>query len=102
MVESLRYKLMIFSVNLEVPEEVYCYKKSMVKKSSVPVSVLNKGHNYICYHRVRETQVDGKLRVRVILGEYNLADLFTNTTMTVNMRNGLVELIFYNKVVLLS
>ena len=32
-----------------------------------------------------------------IPGEYNLTDLLTKTTMTGNMRNGLVELIFYNK-----
>ena len=47
MVESLRYNLRTFSVNLEGPEEVYCYNKSVVTKSSVPASVLNKIHNAI-------------------------------------------------------
>ena len=41
-VEALMYKLRKFSVNLEVPSEVYCYNKSVVKNSSVPESVLNK------------------------------------------------------------
>ena len=69
----------------------------MVTNSSVPVSVLNKRHNAICYHRVREDQAVGTLREGWIIGEYNLSCLFTKTTMTGNMRHGMVELIFYNK-----
>ena len=69
----------------------------MVKKSSVPVSVLNKRNNAICYHKVRESQASGTFSVGWILGEYNLAYLFTKTTMTLNIRNGVVETIFYNK-----
>ena len=42
MVEALRYNLRTFGVNLEGPSEVYCDNKSVVKNSSVPVSVLNK------------------------------------------------------------
>ena len=53
MVESLRYKLRTFGVNLEGPAEVYCDNKSGVTKSSVPESVLNKINNTVCYHRVR-------------------------------------------------
>ena len=47
--------------------------------------------------RPDRTQDDGTLRVGWILGKYNLADLFAKTTMTGNMRNGMVELIFCNK-----
>ena len=39
------------------------------------------------------------LRLGWIQGEYNLADLFTKTTMTGNTRHGMVESIFYNKAV---
>ena len=53
MVESFMYKLRMFGVNLEGPAEVYCDNKSVVKKSSVPASFLNKRHNTICYHRFR-------------------------------------------------
>ena len=52
-VEALRYKLRIFGVNLEGPEEVYYNKKSVVTNSGLPAPVLNKIHNAICYHRVR-------------------------------------------------
>ena len=36
-----------------------------------------------------------------ITGEYNLEYLLTKTTMTVNMRHGIVESIFYNKSVVI-
>ena len=91
MVEALMYKLSTFGVNLEGPAEVYCDNKSLVTNSSVTASVLNKRHNAICYHRVREAQDSGTLRVGWIPGEYNLAYLFTKTTMTGNMRHGMVE-----------
>ena len=57
-------------------------------------SVLNKRHNAICYHRVREAQAAGTIRVGWIPGEHNLADLFTKTTMAGNTRHGLVVNIF--------
>ena len=50
MIEALRYKLLTFGVRLESATEVFCDKKSVVINSSVPVSVLNKHHNTICYH----------------------------------------------------
>ena len=63
----------------------------------VPVSVLNKRHNNICYHIVIESQDSGTFRVGWIPGEYNTAYLLTNTTMKVNMKQGMVESLFYNK-----
>ena len=73
----------------------------MVTNSSVPASVLNKRHTTICYHRVVEAQDAGTLRVGWIPGQYNIAYLFTNTTMTGNMRHGMIESIFYNKAVVI-
>ena len=73
----------------------------MVKNSIVSASELNKRKNAICYHRVIEAQSDATLRVGWIPGEYNIVDLFTNTTMTEKMRHRMVELIFYNKVVVI-
>ena len=69
----------------------------MLTNSSVPASVFNKRRNTICYHRVRESQADGTLRVGWIIGEYNLVDFLTKTTMTGNMRHGMVELVLYKK-----
>ncbi|GFH48949.1 hypothetical protein CTEN210_05425 [Chaetoceros tenuissimus] len=77
MVEALRYKLRCFGVPIDGPTEVLCDNKSVVTNSSVPASTLNKRHNAICYHRVREEQACGMIKVLWIEGKYNLADLFS-------------------------
>ena len=71
----------------------------MVTNASVPDSMLNKRHNVICYHRVREEQAAGKIHVIWVPGERNLADLLTRTTMAGNARHSIVEMIFHNKAV---
>ena len=63
----------------------------MAINSSVPISVLNKGHRNIFYHRVIESQTAGTLRLVWIPGEYNLVDLLTKTKMTGNMIHRMVE-----------
>ena len=77
-IEALRYKLQCFRIPIDGPAEVFCDNQSVVTNSSVPLSVLNKIHNAICYNRVRETQVVETIMVEWISGEYNLVDLFIN------------------------
>ena len=96
MIEALRYKLRCFGVPINGSADVFCDNKSVVTNSSVPSSVLNKRHNAICYHRVREAQAAGTIRVGWIEGKFNLADLFTKTTINNNDRHGIVNGIFHN------
>jgi hypothetical protein len=42
---------------------------------------LKKKHNAICYHRAREAQAAGYIRVCKILGTDNPADLFTKVVV---------------------
>ena len=56
MIEAMRYKLRCFGIPIMGPATVLCDNKSVVTNASVPASVLNKRHNAICYHRVREAQ----------------------------------------------
>ena len=102
MIEALRYKLRTFGIRLEGPTEVFCDNKSVVTNSSVPSSVLNKRHNAICYHRVREAQASNTLRVGWIPGDMNVADLLTKTTMTANLKHALVNQIFHNDVTVID
>jgi len=93
-VEALRYKLRCFGVPVEGPCDVLCDNHSVVTNSSVPTSVLNKRHNAICYHRVREAQEAGIIRVGWIEGERNVADLFTKTTISNKSKRKFVQFIF--------
>ena len=98
MVEALRYKLRCFGVPIDGPCDIYCDNRSVVTNSSVPTSVLNKRHNAICYHRVREAQAAGTIRVGWIEGKDNVADLFTKTTLSNETKRAFVQSIFNNRV----
>ena len=94
MIEALRYKLRCFGVPVEGSSDILCDNQSVVTNSSVPTSVLNKRHNAICYHRVREAQAAGMIRVGWIEGEKNVAELFTKTTLSNESKRKLVQFIF--------
>ena len=96
-VEDLRYKIRCFGVRLDGPANIFCDNKSVVTNASVPTSMLNKRHNAICYHQVRESQASGQIRVGWVPGERNPVDLLTKTTMDGNVRDSIVEIIFNNK-----
>ena len=81
---------------------MFCDSKSVVTNSSVPSSVLSKRHNVICYHRVREAQAAGIIRVGWIQGKYNVADLFTKTFLATNQKHFIVTGIFKNKVAVIK
>ena len=75
---------------------VFCDNMPVVNNSSIPTSALNKRHDAICYHRLREAQAAIIPRVGWITGEFNVANLFTRTTMPGNKRHNLVDSIFSN------
>ncbi len=102
MIEGLRYKLKMFGIPIVGPTNVFCDNQSVVMNASIPTSVLNKRHNSISYHRVREAQAAGTIRVGWIPGTENLADLFTKTSIPGNVRNDIVETIFCNQASILS
>ena len=95
-IEALMYKLRCFGIPVEDPAEVFCDNMSVVNNSSITTSDLKKRHNCIYYHRVRDSQDAGILRVGWIPGEFNLADLFTKTRMPDITRRNLVDSIFSN------
>ena len=49
-IENFMYKLCCFGVFIDVPAELLCDNKSMVKNSSVPASVFSKLCRYIFSH----------------------------------------------------
>jgi len=95
-IEALTYKLRSFGVPVQGSSDILCDNQSVVTNSSVPTSVLNKRHNAICYHRVREAQAAGVIRVGWIEGEKNVADLFTKTTLSNESKREFIQFIFDN------
>ena len=96
MIEALRYTLRCFGIPIDDPATVLCDNKSVVAQSSVRVLVLNKRHNDICYHRVREAQAAQIIRVAWIPNETNVRDLLTKTTIPATKKNQFVQEIFTN------
>jgi len=85
---------MCFGIPVEGPADVLCDSRSVVTNSSAHTSILNKRHNAICYHRVREAQATGIVRVDWIEGQKNVADLFTKTTLSKENKRRFVQFIF--------
>ena len=71
----------MFGVPIDVPADVFYDNQSVCTNVSIPSSVLNKKQISICYHRFREAQIDGTIRVVWISGEYNKYDISTKTTI---------------------
>ena len=98
-VESLRYKLRCFGVQMDGTASIFCDNKSLVTNASMPTSMLNNHHNAMCYHQVRESQAAGKICVRWVPGERKFAELLTKSTVAGNVMHSIVEIIFHNKAV---
>ena len=94
MVQALRYKLRMMGLNVSIPADVYGDNKSVCTSVSTPESTLQKKHNAVCFHRVREAIAMKMIRVCWIDGNYNLADLFTKP-LTADRRSRLLSQVLY-------
>jgi hypothetical protein len=63
MIVTLRYKLRMFRVPVQGATNVFCDNNGVVKNTSIPHSMLQKKHNAINYHAIREAVAAGILRV---------------------------------------
>ena len=79
LIEALRYKIRMMGIPMDVPCEIYCDNESVVKQSTAPEATLKKKHNSICWHRCREAQAAGHVRVGQIPGDENVSDVFTKS-----------------------
>lgn len=77
LIVSLRIKLKMFGIPIQGPANVYCDNNGVVQNTSIPHSTLNKKHNSINYHIIRESAAAGILRVAKEASETNLADVLT-------------------------
>jgi hypothetical protein len=77
LLESLRYKLCMFGIPLEGPDNTFCDNTSVVASSTLPTSTLKKKHNSISYHRVREAIATNMLHIAWVETGKNVADMLT-------------------------
>ncbi|KAL7575866.1 hypothetical protein ACA910_003182 [Epithemia clementina (nom. ined.)] len=75
MVEAFRYKLRMMGIPIDGKTNVFCNNKLVFKNAMQPESTLKKKHNAIAYHRTREAQAAGIVRIVWEEGETNLADI---------------------------
>ena len=77
LIEGLRYKLRMFGIPIEGPTSIFCDNEAVTLNSTHPESTLKRKHTSIAYHRVREAQAAGYVRIGRIEGSKNLADVLT-------------------------
>ena len=77
LVEALRYKLRMFRVTTEGPNNVFCDNESLYKNVSTPESVFSKKHHSIAYHRCHEAVAASTIRISKELTAKKLSELFT-------------------------
>ena len=63
MIEGLRYKLWMMGIKVDGSTNIFCDNESVVMNTTRPESTLKKKHNAIAYHRVREAQATGIVRI---------------------------------------
>jgi len=67
----------MFGVPIKGAANVLVDNDTVIKNATIPSSMLQKKHNAICYHFVREAVAASILRIAYIPSGENLADLLT-------------------------
>jgi len=92
-VKALRIKLKMLGIPLEEPTYVLGDNESVVKSTSRVEATLNKKHQAICWHAVREAAAARWVRIGWEPSGTNTADLFTKA-LDDNRRHLLLKQIF--------
>jgi hypothetical protein len=94
LIKSLRYKLKMLGIPLDGPENVLVDNNTVIKNSTIPSSTLQKKHNSICYHFVREAVASNIMRTAYIPTDENLADMFTKILGATKLKS-MIQRILY-------
>jgi hypothetical protein len=86
----------MFGIPIEESTIVFCDNQAVVINSIHSESTLKKKHVSIAYHRCREAQAAGYIRIRFIRSADNLADMLTKILPGPRLRY-LMEHIFHWK-----
>ena len=75
--EALCYKLRMMGIPIDGCTNVFCDNKSVVTNTTIPQSTLQKKHNMIAYHKVRESVAMEAVRIAHEKGKNYLSDALT-------------------------
>lgn len=89
MIEGLIYKLRMFGIPTIGEARIFCDNQATVKSESNPDTQLQKKHNSIAFHRIREAVAGGWILLYHEDGQSNLADLLTKI-LSVERRRKLI------------
>jgi hypothetical protein len=96
LIEGLCYKLRMFGIPIDDSTLVFCDNQAVVINSTHPESNLKRKHVSIAYHRCREAQAAGHIRIGFIRSNENLVDLLTKILPGPRLRQ-LMDCIFHWK-----
>ena len=85
-IEGLRYKIRMMGFPLEGPCNVFCDNNAVVQNTSRPESQIKKKHLSISYHRCREAQAAGTIRIAKEGTNTNIAAMFTKLLQGTKLR----------------
>jgi hypothetical protein len=74
---DLRFTLRMMGIPLDGPSWMFGDNKSVITSSTIPHSSLNKRHNALSYHRVREAISANIIYFLHVEGKYNPSDIVT-------------------------
>jgi hypothetical protein len=94
LIKALRYKLRMFGIPIQGLANVLVDNETVMKNASIPSSTLQKKHNAICYHYVREAVAAKVMCIAHIPTDENLADMFTKVLGATNLK-GFIQKILY-------
>ena len=87
LIEGLRYKLRMMGFPIDGPCNVFCDNNAVVQNTSRPDSLLKKKHLSVAYHRNREAQAAGTIRIAKEASETNLSDILTKLMPSPKMKS---------------
>jgi hypothetical protein len=81
-IKALRYKLQMFGIPIEGPTNILGDNESIINSASKVEARLNKKHNAICFHTIREAAAAKWIQVGWEPSSSNIVDLFTKMVST--------------------
>jgi hypothetical protein len=93
-VEALWYKLRMFGIPINGPTSIFCDNESVVINATHSESPLRRKHAAIAYHRCREAQAAGHVKIGWQDGQNNPADVLTKLLFGPRLR-ALLKRLFY-------